>query len=317
MYSIVFLDAKTVGEVPNLNDLKSLGDVTFYQTTTPGETGERIRDADIVITNKVVLDRELIESANQLKLICVAATGMNNIDLEAADEAGIQVKNVAGYASQSVAQSTFALILYLMQDIRYYDHYVKSGEYSKSDIFTNLGRPFREIHGKRFGIIGLGSIGRQVAAIAEAFGAEVVYYSTSGRNTGQSYRRLNLNELLETSDLISIHAPLNENTAGLIGYEQLKKMKRDAILINTGRGGIVNESGLAQALDENLIGAAALDVFEHEPIQPENPLLKIKNKEKLVMVPHITWSSIEARTKLIEGVRKHIDSFLNGNISKN
>jgi lactate dehydrogenase-like 2-hydroxyacid dehydrogenase len=314
--NIVFLDVKTVGDLPNLSDLKSLGEVKFYQTTRPEEVKDRIKDADIVITNKVVLDRGLIESAKHLKLICVAATGMNNIDLEAAKDSGILVKNVAGYASHSVAQSTFALILYLMQDIRYYDRYVKSGEYSKSDIFTNLGRPFREIHGKRFGIIGLGSIGRQVAAIAEVFGAEVVYYSTSGRNTGQPYRRLDLDELLETSDLISIHAPLNENTAGLIGYGQLKKMKRDAILINTGRGGIVNESGLAQALDENLIGAAALDVFEHEPIQPENPLLKIVNKEKLVMVPHITWSSIEARTKLIDGVRNHIHSFLRGNNSE-
>ncbi|TVQ00336.1 MAG: D-2-hydroxyacid dehydrogenase [Balneolaceae bacterium] len=313
--NIVFLDVKTVGDVPNLNDLKSFGEVTFYQTTRPEETKERISDADIVITNKVVLGRGLIESANNLKLICVAATGMNNIDLEAAEDAGIKVKNVAGYASQSVAQSTFALILYLMHDIRYYDEYVKSGEYSKSDIFTNLDRPFRQIYGKRFGIIGLGNIGQQVAGIAEVFGAEVVYYSTSGRNTGQPYRQLHIDELLETSDIVSIHAPLNENTEGLIGYEQLKKMKRNAILINTGRGGIVNESDLAQALDENLIGAAALDVFEHEPIKPENPLLKIVNKEKLVMAPHITWSSIEARTKLIEGVGKHIESFLRGDIS--
>ena len=307
---IVFLDTKTVGDVPNLNELESLGDVTFYQTTSPNQTKERISDADIVITNKVVLNRELIESAKNLKLICVAATGMNNIDLEAAEEAGIPVKNVAGYAARSVAQSTFALILYLMQDIGFYDNYVKSGEYSKSDIFTNLDRPFHEIHGKRFGIIGLGSIGRQVAKIAEAFGAEVVYYSTSGRNIDQPYQRVDLDELLETSDIVSIHAPLNENTAGLIGYEQLKQMKSSAILVNTGRGGIVDEAALAWAIDEEEIAGAALDVFDTEPIKPDNQLLKIQNKNRLVMVPHITWSSIEARMELIEGIKENIEELL-------
>ncbi len=307
---IVFLDAKTVGDVPNLNDLENLGKVTFHQTTSPAQTEERIKDADIIITNKVVIDKELIEKSTRLKLICVAATGMNNIDLEAAEKAGISVKNVAGYASSSVAQSTFALILYLMQDIGYYDNYVKSGEYSKSVIFTNLARPFREIHGKRFGIIGLGSIGRQVAKIAEAFGAEVVYHSTSGRNTDQPYLLLDLDELLETSDIVSIHAPLNENTEGLIGYEQMELMKESAILVNTGRGGIVIEADLARAIDEELIAGAALDVFEKEPIKPDNPLLKVQNKKRLVLVPHITWSSVEARMELLEGVKENIEEFL-------
>jgi lactate dehydrogenase-like 2-hydroxyacid dehydrogenase len=308
--NIVFLDTKTVGDVPNLSELKSLGDIIFYQTTTPDQTEERIRNAEIVITNKVVLNRELIENAKNLKLICVAATGMNNIDQEAAEKKGILVKNVAGYASKSVAQSTFALILYLMQDIGFYDDYVKSGEYSKSDIFTNLDRPFHEIHGKRFGIIGLGSIGRQVAKIAEVFGADLVYYSTSGRNTEQPYQRVDLNELLKTSDIVSIHAPLNDNTAGLIGYEQLKQMKSSAILVNTGRGGIVDEEDLARALDEEQIAGAALDVFETEPIKPDNPLLKVQNKNRLVLVPHITWSSIEARMELIEGIKENIENFI-------
>ncbi len=308
--NIAFLDTKTVGDVPNLNELESLGDVTFYQTTSPSQTAERISESDIVITNKVVLNRELIESAESLKLICVAATGMNNIDLEAAEEKGIPVKNVAGYASRSVAQSTFALILYLMQDIRFYDNYVKSGEYSKSDIFTNLDRPFREIYGKRFGIIGLGSIGRQVAKIAEAFGAEVVYHSTSGRNTDQPYQRVDLDELLEISDIVSIHAPLNENTAGLIGYEQIRQMKPSALLVNTGRGGIIDEADLARAIDEELIAGAALDVFEKEPVRPDNPLLSIQNKNRLVLVPHIAWSSIEARVELIEGIKENIEELL-------
>ena len=307
---IVFLDTKTVGETDNLNRLNELGDVTFYPVTTSEQTADRIKKADIVITNKVVLDGPLIRSASQLKLICIAATGMNNVDLEAANNLGIPVKNVSGYAANSVAQTTFAMILHLLQGVSFYDDYVKSGEYSKSDIFTNLDRPFWELQGKRFGIIGLGTIGRKVATVAEAFGCDVVYFSTSGKNSGQPYRQLSLSELLKTSDIVSIHAPLNQNTEGLIGYEEISKMKDHALLINTGRGGIVVESELAVALDENLIAGAALDVFEKEPISSDNPLLKIKQSEKLVMVPHIAWASIEARRELIEGVILNIKNFI-------
>lgn len=309
---LVFLDAKTVGDVPNLKDLEKFGEVTFYQTTSPDQTEKRINDADIVITNKVVLDREMIEGAANLKLICVAATGMNNIDRDAAKEAGIPVKNVSGYSTNSVAQTTFAMILHLVQKVPQYDEFVKSGAYAQHDIFTNMEVSYSEIDGKQFGIIGLGNIGSKVASIAEVFGAEVVYHSTSGRNLDQAFPHMELNELLETSDFISIHAPLNENTENLIGYEELKLMKETAILINAGRGGIVNESDLAKALDEDQIAGAALDVFEQEPINADNPLLSIKNKHKLVMTPHIAWASIEARTELIEGVKKNIEEFLAG-----
>lgn len=308
--NIVFLDIKTVGDVPNLKDLKKFGDVTFYKTTSPDQTSKRIEEADIVITNKVVLDKDLIESAENLKLICVAATGMNNIDRDAAKEAGIPVKNVDGYSSNSVAQTAFAMILHLVQKIQQFDEFVKSGEYAEHDIFTNIDISYSEIYGKQFGIIGLGNIGSKVAAIAEAFGAKVVYYSTSGRNLDQPYPHKDLNELLKTSDFVSIHAPLNENTENLIGYEELKLMKETAILINAGRGGIVNEADLAKALDEDQIGGAGLDVFDEEPINADNPLLSIKNKHKLVMTPHIAWASIEARTELIEGVESNIDEFL-------
>jgi lactate dehydrogenase-like 2-hydroxyacid dehydrogenase len=309
---IVFLDASTVGDVPNLDSLKSLGEVTLYPVTKPGETAGRISDADVVITNKVVINRELMEAAPKLKLICVAATGMNNIDRDAAKELGIPVKNVAGYASQSVAQCTFAMILHMIHKMPEFDEYVKGGEYSKSDIFTKVDRNFHELSGMRFGIIGLGSIGSKVAEIAWAFGSEVVYYSTSGKNSDQPYKRVDLGELLKTCDIISIHAPLNENTENLLGYNQLKLMKPSAILVNTGRGGILNEKDLARAIDENLIAGAAIDVFEKEPIAPDNPLLKVKNTDKLLLTPHITWSSMEARTALIDGVRRNIEEFLGG-----
>lgn len=307
---LVFLDTKTVGDVLNLKELETFGEVTFYETTSADQTEERIKKADIVITNKVVLDRELIEGAGNLKLICVAATGMNNIDRDAAKEAGIPVKNVSGYSTNSVAQTTFAMILHLVQKIPRYDEFVKGGEYAQHDIFTNMDISYSEIRGKRFGIIGLGNIGSKVAAIAEAFGVTVVYYSTSGRNLDQPYPHKKLEELLRTSDFVSIHAPLNDNTKGLMGYEELKLMKETAILINAGRGGIVNESDLAKALDEDQIAGAALDVFEEEPINADNPLLSIKNKHKLVMTPHIAWASIEARTELIEGVKKNVEEFL-------
>lgn len=307
--NIVFLDSDTVGDVPNLNSLNDLGNVTFYPLTEPSETASRIREAEVVITNKVVLDKALIEGAKNLELICVAATGMNNIDRSAAGELGVQVKNVAGYASNSVAQSTFALIFHLMQNFHYYDAYIKSGKYSKSPIFTHLGRLFSELAGKRFGIIGLGNIGRKVAMIAQAFGAEPVYFSTSGSNNDQPYLQLSLEELLESSEFVSIHAPLNSDTENLISYEQMTMMKSSAILINTGRGGIVNEPDLARCLNEGLIAGAALDVFEREPIQANNPLLAIKHPDRLLMTPHMTWSSLEARVELIEGVKRNIREF--------
>lgn len=308
---LVFLDIKTVGKVPNMHLLEQFGEITYYETTCPNKTLERIKDADIVITNKVVLNRTIIEQCDNLKLICVAATGTNNVDKAAAQGRKIPVKNVADYSSNCVAQGTFALLLHLLNNISYYDNYVKQGAYSQSDIFTHLGRPFWELSGKRFGIIGLGQIGRQVAKIAEAFGTEVVYFSASGQNNQQPYLRLELEEFLGTSDIVSIHAPLNEYTTNLMNYDRLKLMKKSAILINAGRGGIVNEVDLAQALDEELIAGAGIDVFEKEPINAQNPLLYLRNKEKLVLTPHVIWSSIEARTLLIEKIVNNIREFLN------
>lgn len=204
------------------------------------------------------------------------------------------------------------MLFYLLEHLRYYDKYVKSGEYSKSDIFTHLGKPFWEIHGKKWGIIGLGTIGRRIAEVAESFGAKVSYYSTSGIDRKEKYPRKSLEQLLSESDIVSIHAPLNEKTKGLIGYDQLKLMKKNAILLNLGRGGIVVEEDLAKALDENLIGGAGLDVLEKEPIDENNPLLKIKNKEKLLITPHIAWTSIEARQRLVNEIVENIKAFLEG-----
>lgn len=307
---IIFLDARTLGEVPNLGQLAELGEVTLHPDTQPNQVIERIEGAEVVISNKVKVSREAMKSTPTLKLICVAATGMNNIDLEAAAELGIQVKNVKGYSTDSVAQETFALLLSLLNSTAYYDAYVKTGEYSQERIFTHLGRPYWELNGKRFGILGLGEIGRQVARIALAFGAEVVYFSASGQTYNTIYKQLELDEFLQTCDVISVHAPLNPKTANLLTYERMAQMKPTALLLNTSRGGIINETDLARALDDNLIAGAAIDVFTQEPIPASHPYLHIKNKEKLLLAPHIAWSSIEARTRLVHKVAENIREYL-------
>jgi len=309
---LVILDAKTLGNDIDLSGFSQFGEVEIFQTTKPEETLERVKDKDIVITNKVIIDKNIIDNAPNLKLICVAATGVNNIDIKYAKQRGIQVRNVAGYSTESVVQHTFAMLFYLLENLRYYDDYVKSGEYAKSDIFTHLGKPFWEVRGKTWGIIGLGTIGRKVADVASSFGANIIYYSTSGVERKEKYPRVSLEELLKTSDIVSIHAPLNEKTKGLIGYEQIKLMKPTAYLLNLGRGGIVIEEDLAKALDESLIAGAGLDVLEKEPIAEDNPLLKIKNKEKLFITPHIAWTSIEARKTLINEIIENIKAFLEG-----
>lgn len=306
---IVFLDRASVGDA-SLKALEELGELVCYDLTAPDERADRIADAEIIITNKVRIDRPEMEAAPHLKMICIAATGMNNVDLQAAEERGIAVKNVAGYSTESVVQSTFAHLLNLASKLPYFDDRVKSGAYSRSGLFTDMGRSFRELYGKRMGIIGLGTIGRRVAAVAEAFGMEVVYYATSGKAHDDHFRAVSLDELLTTSDVVSIHAPLNERTVGLISQEELRRMKYTALLLNAGRGGIINETDLAEALNEGWIAGAGLDVYQTEPLPADSPLLTVKDPEKLSLTPHTAWASAEARARLIAGIARNIESLL-------
>lgn len=306
---IVLLDASTLGKDTDLSIFDKFGEVVCYKTTSASERLAHIDDAQIVLTNKVVIDKEIMDTCKNLKLVCVTATGTNNVDLEYAASKGIEVKNVVGYSTASVAQTTFTLALYLLSSSRYYDEYVRSGAWTKSSMFTHIDKPFYEIKGKTWGIIGLGNIGREVAKIATAFGAHVCYYSISGKNVNSEYKQVSLEELMQKSQIISIHAPLNDATNNLITRKELSFMKEGSIILNLGRGGIINEKDLAHALDEQKI-YAGLDVTQKEPIEKDNPLLHVKNKNNLLITPHIAWGSIEAREKLLALVVKNIETFL-------
>ena len=312
--TIVFLDARTVGTEPDLTQFDALaasteGTFKSYPDTAPEQTAGRLQGADVVIANKVRITREVLDACPDLKLICVAATGTNNIDMAAAAERGIPVRNVSGYSTHSVAQVTFTLLLSLLNSPHYYDQYVKSGAYSRETNFTHLGRPFRELSGMQFGIIGLGAIGRQVAQVATAFGAEVVYFSASGRTYDVSYRAVSLAELLGMSDVVSVHAPLTEKTNNLLTYNELAQMKSTAILLLLSRGGMVNEVDLARALDEGKLAGAGVDVFGQEPPATDHPYLTMAHPKRIMLAPHIAWSSTEARQTLMNRVADNIREF--------
>ena len=309
--NIVVLEQNSIGLDIDLTIYKEFGNVTYYGNTVH-EVAERIKDADIVIANKARLDEESMKDAPNVKLICEFATGYDNVDLEYCKKRGIAVANVVDYSTPAVAQHTFAMALYLLERLPYYDNYVKSGIYASQDRFSNFDKPFLELEGKRWGIVGLGNIGKKTAKIAKAFGCEVVYYSVTGKNSNQEYKRVEFDELLETCDFISVHCPLSDLTKNLIDYSAMKKMKKTAILLNVARGPVVNNADLYRALMEGEIYAAGLDVLEKEPITDENPLSKIKDSEKLIITPHMAWASTESRTRLAVEVYENIKAFLNG-----
>lgn len=308
---IVFLDAKSIGEDIDLSGYDQLGEVVRYPYSTPEEARERTRDADVIILNKTEINEQSIGEADKLKLVCVTATGTNNLDKAYLAERGIEWRNVAGYSTESVAQHTFALLFYLMEKLRYYDDYVKNENYVNDSMFTHFDHRFNELSGKTWGIIGLGNIGRRVADIAKCFGCRVIYFSTSGKNNQKGYNRVSFDELLEQSDIVSVHAPLTDDTLGLMNREAFARMKPGAVFLNLGRGPIVDEAALTEALNTGMIAAAGLDVLSQEPMSEDNPLRSIKDSERLIITPHIAWASIEARTRLMEIILDQIKEFFN------
>lgn len=306
---IVFLDAKSIGEDIDLSGYEELGEVVKYDFSTPQEASGRVIDADVIVLNKVPVTQETVGKAKKLKLVCVTATGTNNLDKEYLDSRGIAWRNVAGYSTESVAQHTFAMLFYLLEHLPYYDAYVKTEKYVEDRMFTHFDRKFSEIYGMTWGIIGMGAIGRRVAELAKLFGCQVVYYSTTGKNNQPAYRRVSFEDLLEQADIVSVHAPLTAETENLMDQAAFLRMKKSAIFLNLGRGPIVSEQALADALEAGEIRAAGLDVLCEEPMSRENPLRRIKDSDRLLITPHIAWASLEARTRLMEIILGQIKEF--------
>lgn len=309
---LVVLERNSAGTDVDVSCFEKFGEVTYYPNTVAENTAERIKDADIIISNKAPLNETTMKDAPNVKLICLFATGYDNVDIAYCKSRGIKVTNVVNYSTPTVAQHTLLLALMLTEKITHYDQYVKSGAYSAQDRFSNFDRVFNDLEGQTWGIVGMGTIGRKVAGLAQAFGCKVIFYSASGNSTCTEYERVDLDTLLKESDILSLHCPLSDRTRGLINKEALEKMKKTAILVNVARGPVVDTQALYDALVNGQIAAAGLDVLEKEPMTKDNPLAKIQDSTKLIITPHMAWASIESRTRLVEEVYKNIEAFLNG-----
>jgi len=298
----VFLDASTLGSDVDLTPVEAVaGGLVKYDRTLPEDVTARIRGFDTVLVNKVVLTREHFQACPELKVIAVVATGINNIDQEAAREYGIRILNVTNYGRSTVAQHTMALILALATRLLDYDRDVRNGRWATSDQFCLMGHPIMELDGRTLGIVGYGDLGQGVAERARAFGMNILLGARPGQEPGEvdGYRRLPLDELLPQVDVLSLHCLLTDETRNMIGARELGMMKKDALLINTSRGGLVHEQALADALRAGVIGGAGFDVLTEEPPRHGNPLLA-DDIPNLIITPHSAWASREARQRIVE-----------------
>lgn len=310
---IVILERNSVGLDIDVERFQEFGEVQIYSNTvTEQEVAERIKDADIVISNKAPMNERSLEKAADVKLICEFATGYDNVDIEYCKKKGILICNVRNYSTAMVAQHSFAMALFLIENLHYYDNYVKSGAYGNQSRFSHFDKPFWELEGKIWGIVGMGNIGKKAAKIAESFGCRVIFYSASGNSTCTEYERVDFDTLLKKSDILSLHCPLSDRTRNLIDLEAMKKMKKTAVLINVARGPVVNGDDLYTALTQGEIAAAGLDVLEKEPIAEDNPLSKFKDSNRLIITPHMAWASMEARERCVDGVYQNIKNFVAG-----
>lgn len=309
---LVVLERNSAGTDVDVSCFEKFGEVTYYPNTVADNTAERVKNADIVIANKAPLNEATLKDAPNVKLICLLATGFDNVDLAYCKSRGIKVTNVVNYCTSTVAQHTLLLALMLTEKIAFYDEYVKSGTYSAQDRFSNFDRVFCDLEGKTWGIVGMGTIGRRVAGLAQAFGCKVIFYSASGKSTCTDYKRVEFDTLLKESDILSLHCPLSDRTRSLINQEAFAQMKQTAVLVNVARGPVVDTQALYDALVNNQIAGAGLDVLEKEPMAKDNPLAQIKDSTKLIITPHMAWASLESRTHLVEEVARNIEAFLAG-----
>lgn len=314
-----FLDFGTLGpgdlDIARLTH--ELQDVRLWDGSSDTELRERLGTLEVVVVNKIRLDADLLDAAPQLKLICLAATGTDNIELEAARERGIAVCNIREYCTPSVAQHVFALILALTQHLPAYRERVRKGDWSRSESFCLLDPPLRELSGKTLGLIGLGALGSAVAGVARAFNMRVIAARLPWRTmappsgSGQSAPRLPVHELLQQADVVSLHCPLNEDTRNIIDRTALETMRRDALLINTARGGLVDYAALVEMLEQEEIGGAGIDVLEDEP-PPADHLLLTADLPNLIVTPHIAWSARESRQRALNEILENILAFSRG-----
>lgn len=309
---IVFLEVNALGDDVDLTPFNELGEVVTYPLSEPAKNAARCKDADIVVLNKIPVNADLLDGNTATKLICITATGTNIVDFPYTNSRGITVTNVKGYSTESVVQHTFALAFFLWEKLHYYDNFVKSGSYAANDVFSHFTEKFHELAGHTWGIVGLGTIGRRVADVAKCFGCNVIYYSTGGSHDEPGYERVNMQDLLKRSDIISVHAPLNDRTRGLIGAAELAQMKKSAFILNLGRGGIVDEAALADALEAGTIAGAGIDVLTAEPIRKDNPLSRISDSSRLIITPHIAWATVEARQRCAEEILLNMKAWLAG-----
>ena len=310
---IVIADKDSVGTDMDYSIYEELGEVTYYDDKVTEENAkERLAGAKILVINKSQITDKLLDDAPDLELICEFATGFDNANIPACDRHGVKVANIKGYSTPSVAQHTFAMLFYLMENLRHYDEFVKSGAYANQEHFCCLDIPYCELEGKTYGIVGMGNIGKKVAQIATAFGAHVIFYASSGHSDCTDYEQVSFDELLERSDVISLHCPLSDRTRDLFNAAAFDKMKKTAILINVARGAVVTEKDLADALIEGKIAAAGLDVLNPEPMAKDSALLQIQDSGKLIVTPHLAWASTEARVRCLAEVKMNIQAWMNG-----
>lgn len=307
--NITVLDAGTLGADLSLDALNAFGDVTVYQSTAPVETAQRISTADVVVVNKVRLTTDVLAAATRLKLICVAATGYDNIDVAECGRRGIGVCNVAGYSTDSVAQITAATVLYLACRYGEYVPFVQNGFYTVSGTANKVAPPFYELRGKTWGIVGYGNIGKQVGAIATAFGCRLLVCK---QNAVDGVECVDIDTLCKEADIITLHTPLTEATRGLIDSRRIALMKDGVIIVNAARGAVTDEAALAKALLSGKIGGLGIDVYSAEPMQASHPFYPLRKLPNLCLTPHMAWAAYEARNRCLNEMCENIKSFLKG-----
>ena len=312
--NIVILDAQTLGDDLNFDCIRKSGELTVHQMTPPEAVSENIKDADVIIVNKVKLNRDNLPCAKNLKLICITATGFDNIDLDYCRENNIAVCNVKAYSTDSVAQMTVAMALSLVMHLNTSDKYVKDGSYTKSGVQNYIVPVFHEVNKMTWGIVGMGNIGIKVAEIAKALGAEVIAYNRTARG---DFEYTDLEDLCRRSDIISIHLPLNENTRNLIDKEHIALMKKNAFVINVARGAVADEAALVEAVIEEKIGGIGIDVYSSEPMSEDSPYNKVTGYDNVILTPHMAWGTYEARNRCISEIGKNIDAFFNSDVKRN